>query len=175
LAPRVGAGALDRVRVGAVERSDPIPPGFYWMVSIDPEDAYDDPETVQALRDIYLNMLETVFPNAYRVVRSTHHVASMNVPIPMGEPLIGKPDNPANDWILFEVTRPIPRWPPGTQWGFPNIASKGADTQECDVLPCFAPDKGIIDDWLPDTPLGKALLIGGAIGLATLVVIAIKS
>lgn len=105
---------------GGTCREDPIPVGVYWIDSIDPG-AYSDAPTVQVLRETYISLLASAFAGAYRIVRSTHHDAQ----------LIG--DTPARDWILFEVTRPIPRWPAGTQWGLPTVAPKGVNTDEGDT------------------------------------------
>jgi len=161
MAPRVGE-AINRYHVGAIERGNPIPPGVYWIDSIDPS-AFPDPDAVQASRDAYDLAIEANYHNAFRIVRTTHHDAQ----------IIG--NAPPRDWILFQITSPVPRWSPATQWGLPTVAPNGLDTQEDDTVQKPPPEEGILDEWLPDTPLGKALLVGGAIGLATLVVIAIKS
>jgi hypothetical protein len=163
LAPRVGARALDRIQVGRIERSDPIPPGVYWIDSIDPS-AFENPGAVEAARDAYELAIEANYMSAFRIVRTVHHDSQ----------IIGD-TQPARDWILFQITAPVPRWSPDTKWGLPTVAPNGLETQEGDTVQRPPPEQGILDEWLPDTPLGKALLIGGAIGLATLIVIAIKS
>lgn len=123
-------------RVGALtiesEKRDPIPVGYYWYDSIDPN-WYDDAAVVDSLRTLWKNMVNTVFPGSYQVIRTTHHDARTGI---LGsEPVIGKPDRPAHDWTLIYISSPIPRWPPGTQWGLPNIAPKGAATTQDDVFP----------------------------------------
>jgi hypothetical protein len=138
--------------VGVIERSDPIPPGVYWIDSIDP-DAYEDEETVQMLRETYMQLLQNVFPGAYRIIRTVRH-----------EPqLIG--DTPGRDWILFEVTRPIPRWPPGTE---PTVAPNGVDTQEGDTVQRPPPEKGVFEDETLGIPTW-ALFAGGVVVLGVVV------
>jgi hypothetical protein len=136
----------------------------YWFDSIDAS-YYEDAETVESLRDVYSDMLLRLFPGALEIIRIESHEGSSS--------LFG-PDYPARQWVLFKVNRPIPRWPVGTKWGLPSIAPNGEQTLEGDTIQSPEPEP-LFDDWIPDTPLGKALLVGGAIGLATLVVIAIKS
>ncbi len=154
------AQAYEVISVGALERGDPIPVGVYWIDSIDPE-AYADPELVQVAREGYLLAIQTGQPGAYRIVRTTHHDSQ----------LIG--DQPARDWILFEVRQPIPRWPTSTQWGFPTIAPNGLDTQEGDTVQKPPPEKGPLEG-LGDTSLGipNWVLLGGGIVLVGVVVYA---
>lgn len=88
----------------------------------------------------------------------------MDVPLPQGAPIFGKPDNPALDWILFEVLRPIPRWPPGTHWGLPTVAPKGLQTQEQDTVQMPPPEEGILDRFAGSIGVPSwALVLGGAV------------
>jgi hypothetical protein len=107
---------------------------------------------------MYLNLLQTVFPGAYRVVRTTHHESQ----------LIG--DTPARDWILFEVSKPIPRWPVGTQWGLPTVAPNGLNTQEGDTAQRPPPEEGILDKFEGSTGVPSwAIVLGGAVVVGALV------
>lgn len=130
---------------GGTCRENPIPPGVYWYDSIDPYGNFgeQDVDAIQAAREAYTLGLQANYSQCYRVVRTVHHDSSV---IPEGDiPLGGLDFEPARDWILFEVTCPIPRWSPDTKWGLPTVAPKGLDTQEGDTA-YNEPTPSIFDD-----------------------------
>ncbi len=129
------------------------------MDSIDPYGNFggSDTDAIQAAREAYMLGIEANYSQCYRIVRSVHHEAT----------IIGQ-TNPARDWILFEVSCPIPRWSPDTKWGLPTVAPKGLDTQEGDTA-YNEPTPGPLDNVFngPGIP-GWVLVAGGAAGVLAL-------
>lgn len=105
-------------RVGKLERSNPIPPGIYWVDVFEPSH--------QAFIEWKTANKTTV------IIRSTvHHEADSG--------------GPSRDWVLFEVKADTPRWPLSAKLGFPEIAEKGKETKEEDTVQKPPPEKDPID------------------------------
>jgi hypothetical protein len=109
-----------------------------------------------------------------KLLKQIHHPEQ---PSPGDIPYTQDPLNKtiATDWNLFQIFEPVNRWGNDTALGIPSIAEQGLATDEGDTIQSPEAPAEFWEDWLPDTPLGKFLFVGGAIGLAALVVIAIKS
>jgi hypothetical protein len=155
LARRRSVGACS-LPTGGTCRENPIPIGVYWIDSIDPYGNFgeQDVDAIQAAREAYMLGLEANYPHCYRIVRSIHH-----------DPQVVGDFQPARDWILFEVTCPIPRWSPDTKWGLPTVAPRGLDTQEGDTA-YNLPTPGLFDNLGggPGIP-GWAFAAAGAVGV----------
>jgi hypothetical protein len=108
-----------------------------------------------------------------KLIRTVHHEG---VFVPPGaasgeggslDPMV---DEPPNDWHLFEVLSPAPRWTPQTGLGLPTVATKGIQTTEEDTMqsPELEPI-GFWDKILPESKLGKAAVITAAVAATGLV------
>lgn len=133
------------IRVAGLERSNPLPPGRYWIDIIDVPNqiafnawAFDNRPTVNVLKTEHFQALE--WPDC---------------PITEGQCW------PSRDWVLFDVTSNT-RWLP-TVFGFPNHADEtvqsSSDTADVPEDPDFC-DIGC--------QAGKVALAGGVLlgGLA---------
>lgn len=156
-----GVGACS-LPTGGTCRENPIPPGVYWIDSIDPYSGVQDTtnaDEIEAARDTYLIGIEANYAQCYRIIRTVHHDAQLVGDI-----------QPARDWILFEVSCPIPRWSPETKWGLPTVAPRGLDTQEGDTVQMPPPEKGPLDEVFGGDGIpGWALVAAGAAGVLALV------
>lgn len=133
-------------------REDPIPPGIYWIDSVEPAAFGADEEEVQHARELYMRRLDSQNPGAYRIIRTVAHDD-------------GQYDR---DWILFQVTAPIPRWPSNAHWGLPTVAPNGANTQEGDTVQRPPPEPGLFEDETLGIPTW-ALFAGSVVVLGVVV------
>jgi len=140
------------IAVGAIERSDPIPPGVYWIDSVEPAAFGADADEVEHARDLYIRRVLSQYPGSYNVVRTALHDD-------------GQYDR---EWILFELKTAVPRWPANTHWGLPTIAPRGLETQEGDTVQKPPPEKGIFEDETLGIPTW-ALFAGGIVALGVVV------
>lgn len=102
--------------VGALERRDPIPPGFYWLVVIG-----DTAQNDVSKPDNFLFWVQANSTRV-RVLKTVHHDQ---------QPIPGSFDvAPPNDWFLFQVLSSVNRWGNDTGLGLPDIAPEGANSTE---------------------------------------------
>ena len=162
---RVGACVIPP---GGTCREDPIPPGIYWIdvfYRMAPNGAL---QTDNFTFWLQANRIPAAESNRVRILRVVHHDEG---PSPSDIPYTQDPlhSTMARDWYLFEVSSPVNRWGNDNGLGLPTTAAN-ANVSEEDTIQSPPPLDEFWEGWIPDTRLGKALAIGGAIGLFALVI-----
>ena len=150
---RSGALSYASPRVGqsGTVSANPIPVGVYWV------DAIGEP--AQAELSAWLEAW--ALPRLVDVVRSEYSPGGW---------LEGLGGVPSSEWVLFEVTAPVPRWTGATGLGLPTVAPRGRATQKGDTVQRPPPEKDPLDT-LGETTLGVPTWAWVAGGLVTLGVV----
>jgi hypothetical protein len=132
----------------SLERSDPIPPGRYWVDVMRNDDRKPFADWLAANKSTV-----RVLAREDRGKNTAYPSFSWLDPHVYGL------------WVLFEVTSPTKRWPVSIKIGFPNRA--GAAKSRADTV-TKAPTKDVLKYWSDKT--GDILTTpGGAMGALVLV------
>jgi len=140
-------------------RDDPIPPGVYWLDVIW-EEASDGVPKPQHFA-LWIGAMRAT--GWVKLLQSVHHEGTFK--LPDFDPMV---DEPARDWVLFQVLRPAPRWTPVTGLGLPTVAPQGIETTEDDTIQS-PPSESILDRLLPESALGRAAVVAASIAAIGLV------
>lgn len=127
------------------EKRDPIPPGVYWI------DTFNEYKGVPR----FMAWLKKNRDNV-RVLKKERHYPSSGVAM----------REKARWWFLFQVRKPVPRWPVSAKLGLPTKAPKGKRTEESDTVQ--KPDPWDIS--FPEYKTG----FGSGLGLALLLWLATR-
>jgi len=117
------------------ERSNPIPPGRYWV------DVVDD--TLHR-RGAYRGFQAWLKSNS-KTVRVLKHESTVT---PVSFDTLFDAARPQLDWYLFEVSAPTKRWAKSAKLGFPTVVSR-AVKKRTDVHKA-PPEKTVKEYWMGD-------------------------